>query len=122
MRYGYVLLVALVLGLPFAVRRAALRDDNGSHGETGTDRLIIVTVHNGDIRREFARAFDQWHRSRYGTGVVLDYRVPGGTSDMVHFLQGRPTDPQVVWGGGDYTFYHDLQPLGLLQPIHIDPA
>lgn len=122
MRYVYLFLIALVLGLPFAVRRAALRGRAPSRGETGGDRLIIVTVHNGDIRREFARAFDQWHRARYGTGVVLDYRVPGGTTDMVRFLQGRPTDPQVVWGGGDYTFYHDLQPAGLLQPIRIDAA
>lgn len=121
MRYVYLFLFAIVLGLPFAVRRVALRGQAAAPQEQNAPRLIIVTVHNADIRREFARAFDAWHRSHFGTGVVLDYRVPGGTSDMVHFLQGRPTDPQVVWGGGDYTFYHDLQPLGLLQPIHIDP-
>ena len=121
MRYVYLLLFALVLGLPFALRRAAMRGQTLTDGQASDLRLIVVTVHNGDIRREFARAFEEWHRSRYGRGVSLDYRVPGGTSDMVHFLQGRPTDPQVVWGGGDYTFYHDLQPLGLLQPIHIEP-
>lgn len=121
MRYVYLILFAIVLGLPFAVRHVAMRGQAAAPEEKNSPRLIIVTVHNGDIRREFALAFDAWHRSHYGTGVVLDYRVPGGTSDMVHFLQGRPTDPQVVWGGGDYTFYHDLQPLGILQPIHVDP-
>lgn len=121
MRYVYLFLFAIVLGLPFAVRRVASGPQSAVPVEQDSRRLIVVTVHNGDIRREFARAFDAWHRSHYGSGVVLDYRVPGGTSDMVHFLQGRPTDPQVVWGGGDYTFYHDLQPLGLLQPIHIGP-
>lgn len=85
-------------------------------------RLIVVTVHNGDIRREFSRAFDLWHRAKYGQGVALDFRVPGGTSDMVRFLRSEPGQVQIVWGGGDYTFYHDLQPLGLLQPMHIDPA
>lgn len=121
MRYVYLILFAIVLGLPFAVRRIAVGRQSDAPEEQNSPRLIVVTVHNGDIRREFARAFDIWHRSHYGTGVFLDYRVPGGTSDMVQFLRGRPTDPQIAWGGGDYTFYHDLQPLGLLQPIHLDP-
>jgi ABC-type Fe3+ transport system substrate-binding protein len=122
MRYAYLILFALVLGLPFALRHAAIRGQAVAPAEKNAQRLIVVTVHNGDIRREFARAFGRWHRSRYGQDVVLDYRVPGGTSDMIHFLQGRPTDPQVVWGGGDYTFYHELQPAGLLQPMHLEPA
>ena len=121
MRYVYLILFAIVLGLPFAVRRVAMPGQAAAPEEKNSPRLIIVTVHNGDIRREFALAFDAWHRSHFGSGVVLDFRVPGGTSDMVRFLQGRPTDPQVVWGGGDYTFYHDLQPKGILQPIHLDP-
>jgi iron(III) transport system substrate-binding protein len=122
MRYVYLVLFALVLGLPFAMRHALVRESSVGSAQENAQRLIVVTVHNGDIRREFARAFDAWHRARYGEGVVLDYRVPGGTSDMVHFLQGRPTDPQVVWGGGDFTFYHDLQPIGVLQPMHLDAA
>jgi iron(III) transport system substrate-binding protein len=123
MRYVYLILFALVLGLPFAVRRATVHETTPSNDAAASgDRLIIVTVHNGDIRREFARAFDRWYREHYGQGVDLDYRVPGGTSDMVRFLRGQPGDIDVVWGGGDYTFYHDLQPFGLLQPIHLDPA
>ena len=123
MRYVYLILFALVLGLPFAVRRATVREPNATSTKgTSAGRLIIVTVHNGDIRREFARAFDRWYREHYGQSIDLDYRVPGGTSDMVRFLRGQPGDIDLVWGGGDYTFYHDLQPLGLLQPIHVDPA
>src|SRR5690349_2390943 len=111
MRYVYLILFALVLGLPFAVRRATVHETTVStRNGTGVDRLIVVTVHNGDIRREFARAFDRWSRDHYGQGVDLDYRVPGGTSDMVRFLRGQPGDIDVVWGGGDYTFYHDLEP------------
>jgi ABC-type Fe3+ transport system substrate-binding protein len=123
MRYVYLILFALVLGLPFALRRAAMHDDTASAAkDQKRDRLIVVTVNNGDIRREFGRAFDAWHRARYGQGVAIDFRVPGGTSDMVRFLRSEPGEVQVVWGGGDFTFYHDLQPLGLLQPMHIEPA
>jgi ABC-type Fe3+ transport system substrate-binding protein len=122
MRYVYLILFAVVLALPFALRRAAMKGPTAIPAEKEATRLIVVTVHNGDIRREFGRAFDLWHRAHYGQGVALDFRVPGGTSDMVRFLRSEPGQVQVVWGGGDYTFYHDLQPLGLLQPMHIDPA
>lgn len=123
MRYVYLILFALVLGLPFAVRRATVHESAQSNGQNaGEQRLVIVTVHNGDIRREFARGFVSWYRDHYGGAVELDYRVPGGTSDMVRFLRGQPGGIDVIWGGGDYTFYHDLQPPGLLQPMHLDPA
>ena len=137
MRYVYVILFAVVLGIPFALRQAIVRDDGSSSQRAGAARLVVVTPHNGDIRREFGRAFDEWHRRRYGQSVVIDFRVPGGTSDIVRLLtttyatfrgpDGKlpptvPIDLDVVWGGGDYTFYHDLQPIGILQPIHLDPA
>lgn len=123
MRYVYLVLFAIVLGLPFALRRAMVHDESDVRtNQKDQDSLIVVTVHNGDIRREFARAFERWYRAQYGREVVLDFRVPGGTSDMVRFLRSEPGQVQVVWGGGDYTYYHDLQPLGLLQPMRLDPA
>ena len=137
MRYVYLILFAVILGVPFALRRAMVREDRAASQTRGAARLVIVTPHNGDIRGEFARAFDTWHRQKYGQGVVIDYRVPGGTSDLVRFLAGIyatfrgpdgklppavPLDLDLAWGGGDYTFYHDLQPLGILEPMHLDPT
>lgn len=123
MRYVYLILFALVLGLPFAVRRATVHEQP-LPTRTGVrqNRLVVVTVHNGDIRREFAFGFNRWYLDHYNESINVDYRVPGGTSDMVRFLRGQPGDIDVVWGGGDYTFYHDLEPFGLLQPMHLDPA
>ena len=73
----------------------------------------------------------------YGTGVTLDYHVPGGFPDLVRLLtrsydayrradkslpETMNVDYDVLWGGGDFTgFYHDLAPFGILQPAHIDP-
>lgn len=139
MRYGYLILFAAVLALPFVLRRLAIRDDRPVVPAGGAARLVIVTPHNSDIRREVARAFEQWYQSHYGKRVVLDYRAPGGTTDMVRFLKGvyqphrdaRGQLPStmgdnwelsVVWGGGDYTFYHDLEPLGILQPMRLSPG
>ena len=131
MRSLYFILLALVLALPFALREAAMRREAPPvKVGPGAARLVIVTPHTGDIRREFSRAFDEWHRDRYGQSVLIDFRVPGagGTADMVRLLastyaayRGREekVELDVVWGGGDYTFYHDLAPLGILQPIPI---
>ena len=137
MRYVYLLLFVLVLALPFALRHAAFPSDEGQSPGTGVlARLVIVTPHNGDIRREFGRAFDSWYRQHYGQGVAVDFRVPGGTSDLVRLVttsyesyrqNGKlpatvPVGFDLIWGGGDYAYYHQLQPLGVLQPIRIDRA
>lgn len=128
MRYVYVILFALLLGLPFALRSAVTRDEAPPVEVTGkAARLVVVTPHNGDIRREFSIAFDAWHREHYGQSVVIDFRVPGGTSDLVHLLTSTYQSAHtfsgldVVWGGGDFTFYHDLQPKGILDSVHLNP-
>jgi ABC-type Fe3+ transport system substrate-binding protein len=127
MRYVYLILFAIVLGLPFALAAVQRHSQPITKVEQAAARLVIVTPHNGDIRREYAIAFDQWHRKKYGQGVTIDYRMPGGTTDMVRLLTSTFkenktfTGLDVVWGGGDYTFYHDLQPAGILQPMQIDP-
>ena len=119
MRYAFLLLLAALLALPFLTPNSTPREKPTS--EKDASRLIVVTPHNGDIRREFAEAFDVWHRQHYGRSVTLDYRIPGGTTDEVRLLTtSKGVGYDIVWGGGDYTFYHELAPIGLLQPIHID--
>ncbi|HXE54164.1 MAG TPA: hypothetical protein VN541_14170, partial [Tepidisphaeraceae bacterium] len=136
MRYIYSILFALILAAPFAARWVIVAPDRTATSDANAARLVILTPHNGDIRREFARAFDLWHRSRYGRAVTIDFRVPGGTTDMVHLLtalyagyrdaSGKLPQSfsanlglQLAWGGGDYTYYHELQPLGILEPMHL---
>jgi ABC-type Fe3+ transport system substrate-binding protein len=138
-RYVFIFLFVAVLLTPFVMRRVLLR---GAGARTVADRnaarLVIVTPHNQDIRREFARAFSAWHLRRYGQAVELDFRVPGATNDIRRLLDttyrsyldsaGRLPDDfvpdiQVIWGGGDF-FFNELkgfshgsvlQPLGLTQ-------
>ena len=66
-------LVALV-ATPLIVRPGSTAVDPESQ------RLIIITPHNQQIRQEFAWGFDAWYRKRFGTSVVVDFRRPGGTS------------------------------------------
>jgi ABC-type Fe3+ transport system substrate-binding protein len=121
MRLAYPILFALLLGLPFVLRKFAASGEGGA-GRSDLPALRVVTPHNGDIRREFAIAFDRWYRQKYRQSVVIDYRVPGGTSDIIRLLSSKPPGLDVAWGGGDYTFYHELQPRGILEPMQLDPA
>ncbi|HEX4794986.1 MAG TPA: ABC transporter substrate-binding protein [Humisphaera sp.] len=134
MRYLPIILFALVLAAPFALRSAVMRRET-STTDANAERLVIVTPHPDDIRREFARAFDRWHREKFGSGVSIDYRVPGGSTDVRRLLEavyqpfrdkttGRlAPDAQVgidvVFGGGDFFFDSELKPLGVLQPMHL---
>jgi ABC-type Fe3+ transport system substrate-binding protein len=133
-RYLYLILFAVVLALPYVMRRVV--GTGASSESTGAaERLVVVTPHNRDILLEFGYAFERWHREKYGTAVRIDYRVPGGTQDVRRLLdntyrgyrdqEGRlpeetPADIDLVWGGGDYFIDAELKPLGILKPLKLD--
>jgi ABC-type Fe3+ transport system substrate-binding protein len=125
--YGYILLFVVVLLLPFALR-GTIGDGGRPRDVAGARRLVVITPNNQDIRQEFAWAFEAWHRARYGEAVTIDYRVPGGASDIKRQLemvyrggvdQGFVPDYDVLWGGGDFFFEHELKPLGVFQPLGV---
>src|SRR5437899_2652499 len=76
--------LALILGVPFALRPASEKRAAGP-----VETLVVITPHVPQIRAEFARGFDAWHRRRYGSGVAIDYRVPGGTSEILTQLESQ---------------------------------
>lgn len=81
-------LLALVLGVPFVMSA-------GKHAATHNDdapTLIVVTPHVPQIRDEFARAFSAWHERVHGTPVNIDYRAPGGTSEIRKQLEAMFVD------------------------------
>jgi iron(III) transport system substrate-binding protein len=91
-KIGVLLALALVLAVPFLVRSIA--GDSTAVGGTapsspgpGIERLIVVTPHVEQIRAEFSEGFDRWHRRIHGTGVYVDWRTPGGTSEIVKQLE-----------------------------------
>src|SRR5437763_81236 len=132
--YVFILLFLTALALPFVLRLAVTKGDRPRATQRDALKLVVITPHNLDIRREFAHAFSEWHALNYGRPVTIDYRVPGGTNDIRRQLEhtyrgfqraGREpvADIEVAWGGGDYFFYADLQPadLQILQPMDLDP-
>ncbi len=96
----------LVLALPLLVRSLARSDGSaeaafltpGADGEAVAS-LVIVTPHVEQIRLEFAAAFDTWHRAHHGKGARIDWRVPGGTSEIVKQIEAQ-AEAAIRQGGG----------------------
>ena len=70
-----------VLSLPLLMRQGHQQPVQ----ETGR-RLVIVSPHVPQIREEFSRAFSAWHQRVYKEPAFIDWRVPGGTSEIVKQL------------------------------------
>jgi ABC-type Fe3+ transport system substrate-binding protein len=72
------LLLGIILGVPFALTAGR----GGHDAPDDAPRLIVVTPHVPQIRAEFGRAFEAWHLREHGEPVVVDWRSPGGTSEI----------------------------------------
>ncbi len=77
------LLLAVVLVAPFALRP---REERVSER---AERLVVITPHNESIQAEFGRAFRVHMREAHGREVVIDWRQPGGTSEIARFLRSE---------------------------------
>ncbi|MFK7760017.1 MAG: ABC transporter substrate-binding protein [Phycisphaerales bacterium] len=82
------LCLLVVLGVPFAMSGVK----RGDMHVAGAKKLIVVTPHVPQIRDEFARAFSEWHMREYEEAVVIDFRTPGGTSEIRKQLSAMFTD------------------------------
>ena len=75
--------LALILVLPFALK------PKESLLATAQDSLVIVTPHNEAIRYEFSRAFGEFYKEKTGRTIRIDWRLPGGTSEIARYLKGE---------------------------------
>lgn len=74
-------LLAILLALPWLVRPA----DDGAQDDNALT-LVIITPHTEQIRFEYERAFNEWHQAEFGQPVTIDWRAPGGTSEIRRLL------------------------------------
>jgi len=83
-----------LLALPFALRHreASPRTHLPPAGEAGrgtAEKLVIISAHNKAVRDEYSRAFRRYCREKFRREVELDFRSPGGTSDIVRYIADR---------------------------------
>jgi iron(III) transport system substrate-binding protein len=114
------LLLALVVAAPILMRRQSAVAESGQ----SDDRLVIITPHNETIRAEFGEAFARHWREKTGRSIYIDWRTPGGTSEIRRVIDGAyKATPEgigidVFFGGGDYEF--NLQSKGgHLAPLEV---
>lgn len=55
----------------------------------GEQTVVIITPHNESIRHEFGRAFEAWYREKKGQRVHVDWRIPGGTSEIGRYVDSE---------------------------------
>lgn len=81
-----VVCLAAVLVLPFILREAV---GSVERPPRDGDRLVILTPHNATIRREFGEAFTRHMRENYAKEVYVDWRNPGGTSEIARVIDSE---------------------------------
>lgn len=75
-------LLILLIAVPLALRPRDAAPDKA-------DRLVILTPHVQQILQEYERAFADWLVARGHPAVDIDWRQPGGTSDILRLLLTR---------------------------------
>ena len=81
------ILLAAVLIAPFALRPDS--EQGGLNLGKSVERLVIITPHNESIQSEFARAFSTHMKEKHERTAFIDWRQPGGTSEIAKFLQSE---------------------------------
>jgi len=71
-------LLALIVALPLVMRRETATVSPAEADE----RLVILTPHNESIRQEFGEAFALYWKQKTGKTIYVDWRTPGGTSEI----------------------------------------
>jgi len=55
----------------------------------GERTVVIITPHNESIRSEFGHAFEAWYLAKHGQKVHVDWRIPGGTSEIGRYVDSE---------------------------------
>jgi iron(III) transport system substrate-binding protein len=91
-----LVLLGAIVALPFVMRRS----DTATGWRRGDPVLVVVTPHNEAIRYEFEQGFSKWHRERFGKPVKIEWRVIGGTTEIMRYLSSEYASAAKFWWQG----------------------
>ena len=75
--------LAILVAIPLMLQPADVQK------QTEAERIIVLTPHNEAIRFEFGHAFSEHCKEKHGRTVEIDWRAPGGTSEIVRFIDDQ---------------------------------
>jgi ABC-type Fe3+ transport system substrate-binding protein len=117
-------LLALIVALPLVMRRESAT----TSPRKADDRLVILSPHNESIRKEFGEAFAAHWKKSTGRSIYIDWRTPGGTSEIrmvldAGFKAAEETGRQGIgvdlfFGGGEPDFTSQAKK-GRLVPLRV---
>jgi iron(III) transport system substrate-binding protein len=117
-------LLALMIALPMALRRRSAT----TAAREADDTLVILSPHNESIRQEFSEAFATHWKQSTGRSIYIDWRIPGGTSEIRMVLdagyqaaaetQRDGIGVDVFFGGGEPDFASQAKK-GRLVPLKV---
>jgi ABC-type Fe3+ transport system substrate-binding protein len=76
-------LIALLVVTPILLRKQSVLPPKN------IKKIIVLTPHGEAIRSEFTIGFQKWAKEKKQLDVEIDWRTPGGTSDIIRFLDER---------------------------------
>ena len=81
-----LLVLALLILLPALLRE---KPPVAETPDGDSDTLVVITPHAESIKYEFERAFQRYYFEKFNRNIVIDWRSPGGTSDIVRYINDR---------------------------------
>ena len=115
-----VLALVTILALPFV-----LKPKDSLLGQAD-ETLVIITPHIEAIRYEYARGFRDWYKTQTGRTVRIDWRVPGGTTEIARYLAGGYQAPfETLWRYKNKLHWDDVAQQSFDDPKikpNVDPA
>ncbi len=75
---GVLVLLGLIVALPLVMKR----ESETASPASADDTLVILSPHNESIRKEFGEAFAAFWKKEKGRTIYVDWRTPGGTSEI----------------------------------------
>ena len=85
----FIIIAGLLVGTiaaPFLLRP---RENAGLVAGKDMERLIIISPHNESIQSEFTLGFVRHMKNQHDRDVYLDWRQPGGTSEIAMYLKSE---------------------------------
>ncbi|MEY2697431.1 MAG: hypothetical protein RL333_1569 [Pseudomonadota bacterium] len=80
----FLIAVILILAGPFL-----LRPNDHANLMSGNRRLVIVSPHDQRVRSEMGGAFMRYWKQKTGETVDIDWRIPGGSSEIFMLLKSE---------------------------------